>query len=86
MSGDVHVRFCERLGVQFLRATNSSIVQAMIARGVIRDCREPEFMRFAVTPLYLGFADVWDAVEILRDILDGRAWGCPEFRRRGIVT
>jgi len=27
-------------------------------------------MRFGFTPLYTSFADVWDAVEILRDILD----------------
>jgi kynureninase len=27
-------------------------------------------MRFGFTPLYTRFADVWDAVAILRDILD----------------
>ena len=27
-------------------------------------------MRFGFTPLYTSFADVWDAVEILKDILD----------------
>ena len=43
---------------------------ALIARGVIGDYREPEIMRFGFTPLYTGFADVWDAVAILKDILD----------------
>jgi kynureninase len=37
---------------------------------VIGDYREPAIMRFGFTPLYTSFADVWDAVEILRDILD----------------
>jgi kynureninase len=47
-----------------------AVMQALIARGVIGDYREPEIMRFGFTPLYTSFADVWDAVEILRDILD----------------
>jgi len=37
---------------------------------VIGDYREPAIMRFGFTPLYTSYADVWDAVEILRDILD----------------
>jgi len=31
-------------------------------------------MRFGFTPLYTRYADVWDAVEILRDILDGGSY------------
>jgi kynureninase len=49
-------------------------MQALLARGVIGDDREPELMRFGFTPLYTSFADVWDAVETLRDILDGEAY------------
>ena len=41
-------------------------MQALIARGVIGDYREPAIMRFGFTPLYTSFADVWDAVEILQ--------------------
>ena len=47
-----------------------AVMQALIARGVIGDYREPEIMRFGFTPLYTSFADVWDAVAILKDILD----------------
>jgi kynureninase len=47
-----------------------AVMQALIARGVIGDYREPEIMRFGFTPLYTSFADVWDAVGILKDILD----------------
>jgi kynureninase len=45
-------------------------MQALIERGVIGDYREPEIMRFGFTPLYTTYCEVWDAVEILRDILD----------------
>jgi len=47
-----------------------AVIQALITRGVIGDYREPAIMRFGFTPLYVGYADVWDAVETLRDILD----------------
>ncbi len=63
-----------------------AIIQALIARGVIGDYREPEVMRFGITPLYLSYEDVWHAVQHLKDILDSRSWDVPEFHRRGAVT
>lgn len=51
-----------------------AVVQALIERGVVGDYREPEIMRFGFTPLYTRFVDVWDAVEILRDILDQQSY------------
>ncbi len=62
------------------------VMQALIERGVVGDYREPDVLRFGLTPLYLGFADVWDAVEILRDVLDRATWDQPRFHRRATVT
>ena len=56
--------------VSFTHAHGYAVMAALIARGVIGDYREPAIMRFGFTPLYTSYADVWDAVEILRDILD----------------
>ncbi len=61
-----------------------AVMQALIERGVIGDYREPEIMRFGFTPLYTSFADVWDAVEILKDILDRRDYDIAA--ERGAVT
>jgi kynureninase len=61
-------------------------VQAMIARGVIGDFRAPDLMRFGFAPLYVRYADVWDAVAIMDDVLSSRAWDRPEFLRRQYVT
>ncbi|TAL55655.1 kynureninase [Pandoraea sp.] len=72
--------------VSFEHPQGFAIVQALIARGVIGDYREPGIMRFGFTPLYTRFADVWDAVAILRDILATGSWDRPEFHRRGAVT
>jgi len=72
--------------VSFLHPDGYAVMQALIARGVIGDYREPEILRFGLTPLYFGYADVWDAVEILKDVLDARAWDAPAFKQRHAVT
>ena len=69
-----------------------SIVQALIARGVIGDFRagdsgrHQDIMRFGFTPLYLGFADVWHAVEHLHQVLQSGAWLAPVFSQKQSVT
>ena len=35
---------------------------------------------------YLGFEDVWDAVEHLRQVLEAREWRREEFNRERAVT
>jgi kynureninase len=63
-----------------------AVVQALIERGVIGDFRAPDLMRFGFTPLYLGFAEVWDAVTALRDVLEHEEWRAERFHRRASVT
>lgn len=75
-----------------------AIVQALIARGVIGDYRagdrraaaghdgQPDILRFGFTPLYIGFEDVWHAVEHLKQVLDQAEWRRPEFNQKHAVT
>jgi kynureninase len=56
--------------VSFTHPHGYAVMQALIARGVIGDYREPAIMRFGFTPLYTSFTEVWDAVAILKQILD----------------
>lgn len=72
--------------VSFEHPEGYAVIQALIARGVIGDYREPRIMRFGFTPLYTSFAEVWDAVEILGEILDQRTWDQPQFKVRHSVT
>lgn len=72
--------------VSFRHPNGYQVMQALIARGVIGDYREPEVLRFGLTPLYLGYADVWDAVQILKEVLDSEEWKQDRFARRGAVT
>lgn len=62
------------------------LMQALIARGVIGDYREPNLLRFGFAPLYNGFADVWRAVDALADLIATRAYDQPCFRQRARVT
>ena len=70
--------------VSFTHPHGYAVMQALIARGVIGDYREPAIMRFGFTPLYTSFADVWDAVAILKHILDDTAYDVNA--RRSAVT
>ena len=72
--------------VSFGHPNGYEVMQALIARGVIGDFREPYAMRFGFTPLYLGYADVWRAVQVLKDILTTRAWDDPRYAARAAVT
>ena len=75
-----------------------AIVQALIKRGVIGDFRAgdpstssgrpgmPDILRFGFTPLYIGYEDVWNAVEHLKQVLETAEWQNPEFNKKNAVT
>ncbi len=69
-----------------------AIMQALIARGVIGDYRagdggvHKDVLRFGLTPLYIGFEEVWNAVEHLRQVLATAEWQKPEFNQKQSVT
>lgn len=81
-------RDCEKRGSQVsLRHTDGyAIMQALIARCIIGDFRSPDVMRFGMTPLYLRYQDIWDAVSGLAEIMDGEVWRDPVFSERATVT
>jgi kynureninase len=72
--------------VSFRHSQGYAIMQALIARGVIGDFRAPDAIRFGLTPLYVGEAEVLGAVDILEDIMTNRLWDAAEYRRKALVT
>ncbi len=69
-----------------------AIVQALIARGMIGDFRagdggaHPDILRFGFTPLYIGYAEVWHAIEHLRQVMDSGEWRDARFAHKHAVT
>ncbi|MFN5047487.1 kynureninase [Roseateles sp.] len=78
-----------------LQEAGYAVVQALTARGVIGDYRAgdparldamPHILRFGFTPLYIGFAEVWDAVEHLHQVLASGEWREARFNQKAAVT
>lgn len=58
---------------------------ALRARGVVPDFRKPDVIRFAPSPLYNTFTELWEALQILQEIARTRAHA--EFETtRALVT
>jgi kynureninase len=81
-------RIPERRGsqVSFAHPNGHAIMQALIERGVIGDFRAPDVLRFGLAPLYVRFADVWDAVQTLREVMRTEAWQDDRFQAQRKVT
>jgi kynureninase len=72
--------------LSYRHPSSYQVMQALIAGGVIGDCRPPDLMRFGFAPLYVRYTDIWDAVAQLAQVLQSNAWEAPEFRSRAKVT
>ncbi|MBX7494156.1 kynureninase [Qipengyuania sp. 1NDW9] len=63
-----------------------AICQALIARGVIGDFRDPDILRFGFAPAYLRYEDMAEAARHLAEVLESGEWQRDEFRTRAAVT
>lgn len=62
------------------------VMQALIDAQVVGDFRAPDVLRFGFTPLYISFEEVWNAVEILHEVLVTEHWKNPSFATQNAVT
>lgn len=72
--------------VSFRSEHGYAIMQALVDLGVIGDFRAPDILRFGITPLFIGEAEIKEAVEVLARILRGALWDHPKYHRRKSVT
>ena len=70
----------------FRFAGGYAAMQALIARGVVGDFREPDLMRFGFAPLYISHADAWRAAQIVGQVMSTRAWADPVHANRKKVV
>ncbi|QKG71067.1 kynureninase [Erythrobacter mangrovi] len=72
--------------LSFRHPEGYAICQALIARGVIGDFRDPDILRFGFAPAYLRFEDMAEAARHLSEVLASDEWQREEFRDRAAVT
>ena len=72
--------------VSFRHPEGYAVMQALIARGTVGDFRAPDILRFGIAPLYLGEAEIDRTAATLREVIEGRLWDEPAYKRRAAVT
>ena len=65
-------------------ANVDALGQALVHDKVVVSTRKPDSLRFGIHPLTTRHADLWQAVQRLRRILETGKWREPEFSGRGI--
>ncbi len=63
-----------------------AICQALIARSVIGDFRDPDILRLGFAPAYLRFEDMAEAARHLSEVLESGEWQAERFSQRSLVT
>ena len=62
------------------------IMGALIESGVIGDVRPPDLLRFGFNALYTSYADIYDALQALREVTASGAYRDPRFSIRKAVS
>jgi len=62
------------------------ICRALNETGVVVDFRSPDIVRFGFSPLFLRFADIWQAVRVLSKILHEKTYLDERFSQKLKVT
>ena len=63
-----------------------ALSQALIARSVIGDFRDPDILRLGFAPAYLRFEDIAEAARHLAEVLETGEWKEARFQERAAVT
>ncbi len=72
--------------VSFSFQDGYAAMKAIIERGVIGDFREPDIMRFAITPLYINERDVTNGARIIANVVNSGIWQDTKYQQKGLVT
>jgi kynureninase len=77
-----HARRGGHVAVRFEGA--APLAQALVGRGIVVSARKPDALRFGVHPLTTSHRELWDAVQVLRDLLRTGAWRDARFDVRAV--
>ncbi len=65
--------------VSFQSPGAGSVVEALIDLGVVSSFRQPNSIRFGVSPLVIRHIDIWEAVQRLKRVLAEEIWKQPKY-------
>lgn len=60
--------------VSFTHPHGFALSRALVDKGVVCDFRSPNIVRFGITPLYMRFQDLYDAVNVIAEIAGSSNW------------
>lgn len=72
--------------VAYSHEEGHGIYQAIKKEGVVSDFRTPDILRFGITPMYLRFQDIFKVVNIIKAVMETRAWDRAEYKVRAAIT
>ena len=72
--------------VGFSHEEGHAIYQAIKQEGVVSDFRTPDILRFGITPMYLRFQDIYKVVQLIRQVMETKAWDKTEYKIRAAIT
>ena len=72
--------------ISYMHENAYPIMQSLISSGVIGDYREPNILRVGISPLYMRYEDVWNAIMHLKKIMKSNEWDSSNFMVRNYVT
>jgi len=72
--------------VAYSHEEGHGIYQAIKKEGVISDFRTPDILRFGITPMYLRFQDIFKVVNVIKRVMETRAWDRAEYKVRAAIT
>ncbi|NMH59138.1 kynureninase [Alteromonas sp. MYP5] len=77
---------CRGSQLSFSHPQAYAICQALITKGVVPDFRAPDIIRFGFAPLYLSFANIQQAIEVLCSIMQEQSFLQSRFQQKRAVT
>ena len=72
--------------VSYTHPQGHGIYQAIKRKGVISDFRMPDVLRFGITPMYLGYEDIYEVVQCIREVMVNQDYMDPAFNKRSKIT
>ena len=65
--------------VSFAHPGGGPVAEALAGHGLVASFRHPDSIRLGMSPLYHSHEDVWNAVAIVRHVLEREAWRDPRY-------